>query len=141
MPPLPAEDAALGRIMRGLAISVVFDVGAHAGQYALRLRRLGYRGRIVSFEPQAVAFAILAEHTSRDPEWEAMRLALGDRDGEQVLNVSENSVSSSFLPVSPHILQVEAGIAQMVTERVQLSTLDQIYHQSCTAPDTVLLHI
>ena len=135
------DDVALRLILRRLGISMVFDVGAHVGQYALSLRRLGYRGRILSFEPQAVAFAMLAEHTSRDPRWEAMQLALGDRDGEQVLNVSVNSMSSSFLPASPDILQVEPGIAQMETERVRVSTLDQIYREYCTVSDSVLLKI
>lgn len=140
-PRVSADDAALCQIVRRLSISVVFDVGAHVGQYALRLRRLGYRARIVSFEPQAIPFAMLAEHASRDPQWQAVPLALGERDDKSVLNVSANSMSSSFLRVSPRILQIEAGIEQVATERVQVRTLDRIYRQFCTAPDSVLLKI
>src|SRR5271166_2750310 len=50
---LSQTDAALRQILMQLGISVVFDVGAHVGGYGSRLRALGYRGRIISFEPRA----------------------------------------------------------------------------------------
>ena len=47
--------AHLGRYLMALfehqAIDCVLDVGAHWGEYGEFLRRQGYRGRIVSFEP------------------------------------------------------------------------------------------
>jgi FkbM family methyltransferase len=134
-------DMALHQILAQLDISVVFDVGAHAGEYAARLRKLGYRRRIVSFEPQAAAFATLAKQAMLDSKWDALPVALGDCDGEAVLNVSANSMSSSFLTVLPNILQVEAGIAQVATERVQLSRLDRIYRQFSSTSDAALLKI
>src|SRR5438874_2500337 len=95
---LSADDAGLKQIIAQLGITVVPDVGAHRGQYALRLRRLGYYGRIISFEPQAEIFEKLMKQTAKDPLWEAMPLALGDYDGEAVLNLSANSMSSSIMP-------------------------------------------
>src|SRR5260370_31950475 len=73
---LSQTDAALRQILQQLGISVVFDVGAHVGEYAMRLRELGYRGRIVSFEPQADAFTALARLATRDPRWDALPLGL-----------------------------------------------------------------
>src|SRR5215471_13906702 len=78
--PFSSDDAGLRQMLTHLGISVVFDVGAHVGQYATRLRNIGYRGRIVSFEPQAAAFAELSEKAMLDPQWEVIRLALGDRE-------------------------------------------------------------
>jgi FkbM family methyltransferase len=138
---LSVEDAVLRQILEQHEISVVFDVGANVGQYALRLRRICYRGHIVSFEPQAAAYATLANRASRDPQWEAIHLAVGDHRGEAALNVSANSVCSSFLQVLPRIREVEAGFAQTATERVQVDVLDLIYRRFSSASDAMLLKI
>jgi FkbM family methyltransferase len=73
---LPDADWALRQILTKLEISVIFDVGAHVGQYAARLRHLGYRGRIVSFEPREAAFAELHKRAMLEGQWQALRTAL-----------------------------------------------------------------
>ena len=52
-------------------IDCVFDVGANVGQYGTRLRRLGYRRRIESFEPIPTAYKRLEETASSDRLWES----------------------------------------------------------------------
>ena len=140
-PPLSADDAGLRGILEQLGISVVFDVGASVGQYGTRLRNIGYRGRIVSFEPQATAFSILSERTMLDTQWMAVCLALGDRETEEDLNISENSWSSSFLSVSTDILEVEPRIAAKGTEKVLIKTLDQIWTEFVGPSDNVFLKL
>jgi FkbM family methyltransferase len=135
------EDAALRQILTHLAVSVVFDVGAHSGQYASRLRSLGYRERIISFEPQSAPFLALSKAAKADASWEVFRLALADREGEQDLNISLNSWSSSFLPVTTHIVAVEPGLAQVTCERVPLKSLNQIYERFVRPSDKVFLKI
>jgi FkbM family methyltransferase len=140
-PALSPDDAALRQILTQLGISVVFDVGAHVGEYATRLRNIGYRRRIVSFEPQTAAFLVLAEKGARDPQWEPVRLALGDRVGEQDLNISANSWSSSFLPVELEMLEIETGLAQTKVETVPVTTLDQVHHRFVGPTDGIFLKI
>ncbi len=70
-----------------LRIETVVDVGANVGQYSDGLRASGYRGRIVSFEPLADAYARLARRCAFDPGWTASREALGAEPGELELNV------------------------------------------------------
>jgi FkbM family methyltransferase len=79
-------------------VDVVLDVGANAGQYGAMLREGGFRGRLVSLEPVAEAYAELERRAAADGAWEAVRVAASDRDGEITLNVTGDSRSSSVLP-------------------------------------------
>ena len=51
------------------AINCVLDVGANRGQFAERLRRLGYRGSIISFEPVPEAYEGLTPRFRNDKRW------------------------------------------------------------------------
>jgi FkbM family methyltransferase len=138
---LTNEDTALRQILKQLAVTVVFDVGANLGQYAERLRNLGYRGRIISFEPQFAAFSVLRNKAALDPRWDAVCLALGDQELDQDLNVSQNSVSSSLLPVAPQVLNVEPTIVTVTTERVSVQRLDQVYKPFVHPSDRIFLKL
>ncbi len=94
--PLRSPAAARERLLEG--IDVVLDVGANAGQYGQGLRELGFRGRLVSLEPVAEAFAELERRAEADGAWEAVRVAASDADGEITLNITGDSRSSSVLP-------------------------------------------
>jgi FkbM family methyltransferase len=87
-------------LIRRAAIDVVIDVGANDGPYAAALRSGGFRGRIVSFEPQEDAYARLVVAASSDPLWETYKLAVAATPGRAVLHVAGNSSSSSLLPMS-----------------------------------------
>ncbi|MFZ0497148.1 MAG: hypothetical protein WBE80_05265 [Methylocella sp.] len=55
-------------LMRDRKITLVLDIGANKGQYGKSLRdTIGYKGRIVSFEPLREAFAILQQTAASDP--------------------------------------------------------------------------
>jgi FkbM family methyltransferase len=94
--PLRSLAAARERLLDG--IDVVLDVGANAGQYGEGLRERGYRGRLVSLEPVAEAYAELRRRAAADGAWEAVRVAASDADGELTLNVTDDSRSTSVLP-------------------------------------------
>jgi FkbM family methyltransferase len=117
------------RLISSERIDLVLDIGANVGQYAMRLRSGGFRGRIVSFEPYAQAYSQLERSASRDPLWEAHRLALSDSDGEAELNVSGNSFSSSLLPMADRHLESAPGSAYVDTERVRTARLDEIWEE------------
>src|SRR5688572_31117423 len=77
----------LPRLWNALGINVLLDVGAHFGEYASEARELGYRGRIVSFEPVKDSFAKLSQAMRHDPSWVGMNTALGATRGELPINV------------------------------------------------------
>ena len=115
------------RLMRHLRVDLVLDVGANTGQYATELRRYGYVGRIVSFEPQERPFRILHSRAKHDDRWTTVNLALGDVPGQGRLdNVAENSVSSSFLEVGDLMRESEPAAAVATTETVEVVRLDDV---------------
>jgi len=128
--PLESDaDDRRSKLMAAQRIGVVLDVGANVGQYGMRLRSNGYSGRIASFEPYGQAFDQLQRTAARDPNWEAHRLALSDEAGEAELNVSSNSFSSSFLPLTDRHVEGAPGSAYVTRETVPAVRLDALWSQ------------
>jgi FkbM family methyltransferase len=127
--------------MENRGIDLVLDVGANTGQFGNLLRQLGFRGRIVSFEPLKDAFATLRQRASHDALWECHNLALGDSDRTASLNVSANSLSSSFLPVSARNVQLEPGIAYVRRQEASIRRLDAILDSVARRDNVIYLKI
>ena len=87
----------LRKFFRQFEINCVLDVGANTGGYARLLRRLGYRGKIVSFEPNPDAFAVLRGEFRDDPAWQGQCVALGSSRGRVAFHVATSNNESSFL--------------------------------------------
>ena len=138
---LSAEEARRSRLLQSREISLVLDVGANEGQYARQLRGLGYRGRIVSFEPLSDAFSALERAAAEDPLWECRRLALGSEDGGAEINVAGNSASSSLLEMKDRQLESAPEARYVGTERVDLARLDSIWPELRRDGDRVYLKL
>lgn len=114
------------QIIRSHRIDLVLDVGANIGQYATELRDAGYTGAIVSFEPQKAAFDVLLDRSSKDKEWKCLSLGLADKDGRKRLQLASNSVSSSFLDMTPEMQSAHPDVrfsGSQDVETVQLDTM------------------
>jgi FkbM family methyltransferase len=114
------------RLFRALGIDLVFDVGANTGQYATELRRFGFRGQIVSFEPLSGPYATLSRKAAKDTAWLAVHSALGRTDGDQTIHVAANSHSSSFLEMLPLHEQAAPYARYVRTESVKVRRLDAV---------------
>jgi FkbM family methyltransferase len=128
-------------ILRETGTTVVVDVGANSGQFGSKLRGEGYRGRIVSFEPMASAFALLAEKAAKDPAWTCVQVAAGAAPGEATLHVASNSASSSLLPMSGETIGAEPATATVAEEMVRVAPLDELVHDVLIGDDRVFLKI
>jgi FkbM family methyltransferase len=107
-------------------INVVLDVGANAGQFASELRSHGYRDQIISFEPLSLAHANLKKNAAGDPAWTvAPRGAIGSTNGEVMINISKNSVSSSLLPINEALVRSAPEASYECSEPTPLDTLDR----------------
>ena len=129
-------------VLRRLEIDCVLDVGAHRGDYARLLRRYGYRGRIVSFEPVSANFERLAAAAAGDPRWEVRHAALGREDAAAEINVAHDTRLSSFLPARD-ALNPEVGTALAVEEReeVPVRSLDSVFDDVVRPDERVYLKL
>ena len=123
------------RLMRTLGVTLVLDVGAATGLYVGQLRRMGFEGRVVSFEPLSSAFEKLSAAAADDPAWECRQLAIGASDGTAEINVSANFDSSSLLGMTDRHRQSSADSAYVDTEEVRVASLDSIWEEIARADD------
>lgn len=129
------------RLLRHHDISVVLDVGANKGQFASKLRAHGYDKRIISFEPLSAAAQILSERASQDPGWTAIRSAIGGTTGNVTLNVAENSVSSSILPILERHVSAAPDSRYIGHEDVPMITLAEAADRFLEPRDRVFLKV
>jgi FkbM family methyltransferase len=119
-------------------IDLIFDIGANQGQFATEVRRGGYAGKIVSFEPLSDAYGKLLQASADDTAWEVYpRCALGHHNGEAEINIAGNSLSSSILPMLDAHRTAAPESIYVGREIVQVKTLDTVaapYLQSASAP-------
>jgi FkbM family methyltransferase len=108
-------------------IDLVLDIGANKGQFASGLLEIGYRGNIVSFEPLSSAYEQLLESRKPYPQWSVFdRCAVGDAEGEIEINISQNSESSSVLPMLQAHLDAAPRSAYVDVEKAPIHRLDAI---------------
>ncbi len=111
-------------------IDLVLDVGANRGQFASEIRRGGYTGNIVSFEPLSEAHGDLLQASHGDANWEVYpRCALGDQVGEVEINIAGNSLSSSILPMLESHQNAAPASVYQGKEITPTNTLDAIAEQ------------
>jgi FkbM family methyltransferase len=134
----PDEGAIL---LRHYGIQIVFDVGANNGQYARRLRAMGYRERIVSFEPLLTAYQKLRCNAEGDRRWQVENIALGDVNGEGLLHVAGNSQSSSLRNMLPDHVAAAPRSAYVGRQPITLRRLESVVDQYCRSDERCFLKL
>lgn len=119
------EMAHLNQMLDHHRVDTVLDVGANIGQFATTLRQAGFAGQIISFEPQSDAYARITAAARGDARWSvAPRCAVGAAAGTLTMNISDNSVSSSALPILEAHTQSAPASRYVRSESVAVITLD-----------------
>ena len=123
-------------------IDTVLDVGANSGQFGQFVRdELGYKERIISFEPLRTAFELLQTCAREDQQWDVFNYALGEFETERTINISANSVSSSMLRMLPAHSNSDPGSAYIGRETVEVISLDSIFPDLCAPTNRIFLKI
>ncbi|MFH9861458.1 FkbM family methyltransferase [Streptomyces sp. NPDC017202] len=107
----------------------VFDVGANSGQYARRLRRLGYTGRIVSFEPTSETFARLEKAAAQDPDWHVYRCGLGREETTAEIHTGWKTMNSLLGP-SDYGRDRYSRFGTSDTEEIRVRRLDEVMDEA-----------
>jgi FkbM family methyltransferase len=129
------------QILKYHGIDLLFDVGANAGQYGEMSRVLGYKGKIVSFEPVTDAYKRLEKASAKDSKWIINRYALGDIAGKTTINVSGNSFSSSILEMEDAHVEGAPESKYIGTEEIEIKTLNEVFHSFYEKGNKVMLKI
>jgi FkbM family methyltransferase len=116
-------------VLRMLQINCVLDVGAWRGDYGKFLRRIGYQGRIISFEPIKEVYSATRKLADADSQWSIHNLALGSEDTIRDFNVSASSDMSSFLDKSEYSPAPIGATDIIRVEKVEVSRLDSIFER------------
>lgn len=123
------EVQALRRFLSTFAVDCLFDVGANRGQYATMLRKdAGYRGVILSFEPNPDVFAELQRHAAGDRNWHVFNMALSDFDGTAQFNIMAADQFSS--------LKTPSGVQDAIFAQRNLVT--RTVDMQCRRLDTLM---
>lgn len=140
--PENTEAGQLRLLFETYGVTVVLDVGANEGQYAMAVRNAGFSGRVVSFEPLSSAHGILTVNAAGDDDWlVADRCAIGAENGEVRINVAGNSASSSLLAMRDRHASAAPESRYVSSETVPLRTLDSVAHAYLEASSRPFLKI
>ena len=131
------------KIINHLGATIVFDIGANAGQFANSLREHGYKGKIISFEPTKEAYESLLKTSLSDKNWVVHpRAALGDKIEPTIINVAGNkALSSSILEMGETHKESAPDSLYTSKENVHLITVDSIFEKYVENKDIVFLKI
>jgi FkbM family methyltransferase len=132
----------VGRLLSFLKIDCIFDVGANVGQFAEHLRHSRYTGRIISFEPLIEEWEKLNLAAANDDAWIVHpRCAVGEREGDVIINVAGNSYSSSLLNMLERHVRSAPGSQYIGQQTTKLIRLASVFDQYVRLDENVLIKI
>ena len=138
-PPQGSLERELRSLLRSERIDTVIDVGAHEGRYGRLVRRLGFEGRIVGFEPARTSFERLQRRADGDRHWEVHRLALGRESGTLELQQFAESQFNSLL--APRDGVALGGFDTVGSETVEVRRLNEVWSPLIGDGHRILLKI
>lgn len=137
--PIPHSlESELRAILRARAIDTLIDIGANEGQFGRLVRDLGFRGRIISFEPGTLPFARLG--SARDDDWDIYQVALGEEAGTATLN-SFGDTQLSSLHAASSFGERFWRLHAIASETVDVRRLDDLVIDLGVTPSTTFVKI
>jgi FkbM family methyltransferase len=130
------------RVLSGLGLRTVVDIGANRGQFALCIRRLYPSAQIYSFEPLEKPARAWRENFANDPRATLFNEAVAAEAGSATMHVARWDVSSSLLPIAAaqrENFPLSEETSQQTVSKVLLS--DRIRPESLESPALLKLDV
>jgi FkbM family methyltransferase len=138
----PRPRQAMSTLLELYQVDTIFDIGANAGMSGEYFRNLGFKQKIVSFEPVSRFYRQLEQKAKKDKLWFCENVAVGDVEGELEINVSgESGGASSFLEMTDHIRKNAPALAYVGRELVKVKTIDSLIDKYYPTGDRLFLKI
>ena len=117
------------RCIKKFQIDCFWDVGANIGQTGESIRKHGYTGNILSFEPQEEAYKKLLKNSFNDQKWKIYEKCGLGQNGFKKINISKNSVSSSFLEMENLHIDKNPESKFIKKEEVKIISLSEVFNK------------
>lgn len=112
-------------LLKKCRVNCILDVGANIGQYGLKLRKLGYKENIISFEPVKESFDELEKRSRFDSKWTVYPFALGEKNFTTQIHVTNETHFSSLLKPNLKSKELFGNISEVKgKEEVEVHRLD-----------------
>jgi len=135
-----ASLAHLRALLQRYQIQTVIDVGANIGQFGMSLRNLGFRGKILSFEPMKQAREKLKKVSDKSPPWKVFAEALGSRQEEKILQIFKDDSFSSLYPITESGKKTFGSYVQTEgAQVVKIETLDLLLKKEISTEQGAIL--
>jgi FkbM family methyltransferase len=112
-------------VLRQYNPTVIFDIGAHKGDYTGMFRLHGYTGKIYLFEPHPETFNILARNISADEATNLFNIGFSDVAGSHLLFDHPGNSGSPHATLFSSVITDLHGSKHATTVAVDLQTIDQ----------------
>lgn len=110
--------------LMGLKPKSILDIGAHYGQFSKSASLVFPSADIYAFEPLNSCYGKLCGLKNFVKNFECYNTAIGDIDGETVMNRSSRDYSSSLLTMSKLHKKAFPETGVVVSEKIKISKLD-----------------
>jgi FkbM family methyltransferase len=124
--------------LTSLGLRTVFDVGAHAGEFAEMIHKILPGVAIISFEPLAEPFERLQRSTKGIPNFRAFNCALGAENSTLVMHHNEFSPSSSLLAMADLHKESFPFTKLVTSESVEVRRLDDVARDVLTEEEILI---
>jgi len=110
--------------LKTLSCKTVVDIGANKGQFSLLSRQCFPDAKIISFEPLPAPAKIFNQVFIDDKNTVLHNVAIGIKEEEAIIHLSQSDDSSSLLPVSDLQEEIFPGTSEVGTTMVSVAPLD-----------------
>jgi len=123
-------------------VKTILDVGANIGQFGIDMRRHGFIGEIVSFEPVSEIYLILTRTAKNKQPWRTFQVGLGSSECEKEIFISHNDgLSSSLLAMENVHLNNFPSSVTTSSEVIKVTTIDKQLDILGIDPEKIMLKL